>query len=83
MMCEGVMLYLMLVVVFTRIIEKWWLFLLLGWGEIMLYRIICYSVLLTLLQFDFLPGIPVIFVVIGVGAVLDEYGVRDSEGKLL
>ena len=33
MMCEGVMLYLMLVVVFSKLTEKWWFFLLIGWGE--------------------------------------------------
>ena len=33
MMCEGVMLYLMLVVVFSKISKKWWFFLLLGWGQ--------------------------------------------------
>ena len=32
MMCEGVMLYLMLVVVFSRLSRKWWFFMLLGWG---------------------------------------------------
>ena len=33
MMCEGVMLYLMLVVVFSTLKDKWWFFLLLGWGK--------------------------------------------------
>ena len=32
MLCEGVMLYLMLVVVFSKLSKKWWFFLLLGWG---------------------------------------------------
>ncbi|CAI8057684.1 Adhesion G protein-coupled receptor L3, partial [Geodia barretti] len=31
MMCEGIMLYLMLVVVFSTLSKKWWFFLLLGW----------------------------------------------------
>ena len=34
MLCEGIMLYLMLVVVFSKFSQKWWCFLLLGWGEI-------------------------------------------------
>ena len=34
MLCEGIMLYLMLVMVFSRLSKKWWLFLLLGWGKI-------------------------------------------------
>jgi len=33
MLCEGIMLYLMLVVVFSKLSKKWWLFLLLGYGE--------------------------------------------------
>ena len=33
MMCEGVMLYLMLVVVFSTLKDKWWFFFLLGWGK--------------------------------------------------
>ena len=33
MLCEGVMLYLMLVVVFSKLSKKWWFFLILGWGE--------------------------------------------------
>ncbi len=33
MLCEGIMLYLMLVVVFSKLSEKWWFFLLLGYGE--------------------------------------------------
>ena len=34
MLCEGIMLYLMLVVVFSRLSKKWWFFLLLGWGKL-------------------------------------------------
>ena len=33
MMCEGIMLNRMLVVDFSKLSKKWWLFLLLGWGE--------------------------------------------------
>jgi len=33
MLCEGVMLYLMLVVVFSKLSKKWWFFLLLGWSK--------------------------------------------------
>ena len=36
MLCEGVMLYLMLVVVFSRLSKKWWFFLLLGWRKCVL-----------------------------------------------
>ena len=34
MLCEGIMLYLMLVVVFSELTKKWWIFFLLGWGEL-------------------------------------------------
>ncbi len=33
MLCEGIMLYLMLVVVFNRISKKWWIFFIIGWGN--------------------------------------------------
>ena len=33
MLCEGIMLYLMLVVVFSRLSKKWWFFLIIGWGK--------------------------------------------------
>ncbi len=33
MLCEGIMLYLMLVVVFNRISKKWWIFFIIGWGK--------------------------------------------------
>jgi hypothetical protein len=57
MLCEGVMLYLMLVKVFSTLKDKWWFFLLLGWG------------------------IPLPFVIIGLGALHEEYGVKDITGK--
>ena len=34
MLCEGIMLFLMLVIVFSSLSKKWWLFLLLGWGKL-------------------------------------------------
>jgi latrophilin 3 len=33
MLCESVMLYLLLVVVFSKLSKRWWFFLLLGWGK--------------------------------------------------
>ena len=33
MMCEGIMLYLMLIVVFSKLSNKWWFFLILGYCE--------------------------------------------------
>ena len=34
MLCEGILLYLLLVVVFSRLSRRWWLFILIGYGEI-------------------------------------------------
>jgi len=33
MLCEGIMLYLKLVVVFNGLSKKWWFFLILGWSK--------------------------------------------------
>jgi len=33
MLCEGIMAYLLLVVVFSGLSKKWWFFLILGWSE--------------------------------------------------
>jgi len=33
MLCEGIMAYLLLVVVFSGLSKKWWFFLILGWGS--------------------------------------------------
>ena len=54
MMCEGVMLYLMLIVVFSRVSKKWWFFLILGYCEFAVvssvreFRV-CYHILQALL----------------------------------
>ena len=34
MLCEGIMLYLMLVLVFSKLSKKWWMFLIIGYGEL-------------------------------------------------
>ena len=39
MLCEGIMLYLMLVVVFSKLSKRWWFFLLLGWGEVLVLHL--------------------------------------------
>ena len=49
MLCEGIMLYLMLVVVFSRLSKKWWLFLLIGYC--MLIRVVNTCNLLLELHF--------------------------------
>ena len=90
------MLYLMLVVVFSTLSKKWWFFLLLGWG--MANHLLVYSVhqndnrlptvhhslgATNVFQYHTpFTGIPLGFVVIGLGAVHDEYGVRDSQDNL-
>ena len=37
MLCEGIMLYLMLVLVFSKISRKWWIFLIIGYGGFLNY----------------------------------------------
>ena len=37
MLCEGIMLYLMLVLVFSEISKKWWIFFIIGWGKLNIY----------------------------------------------
>ena len=34
MLCEGIMLYLMIVVVFSKMIKRWWLYLIFAWGQL-------------------------------------------------
>ena len=36
------MLYLMLVVVFSKLSKKWWFFLILGWGEGYIIKDVCF-----------------------------------------
>ena len=66
------MLYLMLVKVFSTLKNNWWFFLLLGWGIATYHSIFKLIVLLA--------GVPLPFVVIGLGALHDEYGVKDNSG---
>lgn len=33
MLCEGIMIYLMLVIVFSDVAKKWWIFFIIGWGR--------------------------------------------------
>ena len=71
------MLYLMLVKVFSTLKNKWWFFLLLGWGKIInLWRSI-----ITTSNSSIWVGIPLPFVAIGLGAFHEEYGVKDITGK--
>ena len=66
------MLYLMLVKVFSTLKEKWWFFLLLGWGKLLL---------ITSWIIGTNTGIPLPFVIIGLGAFHEQYGVKDITGK--
>ena len=43
MMCEGVMMYLMLVVVFSTLKKKWWFLFLLGWGKYLCLVVHCHN----------------------------------------
>ena len=69
------MLYLMLVKVFSTLKNKWWLFPLFGWGKITkLWRSINHNNMLILMM----AGIPLPLVAIGLGALHEEYGVKDD-----
>ena len=74
MLCEGIMLYLMLVVVFSTISKKWWLFLLLGWGEVLHNA---RNLPLVMRDFSFFSVPPVFIVAISVGIIHDQYGSAD------
>ena len=102
MMCEGVMLYLMLVAVFSTLSKKWWLYLLIGWGmaksTCFVFCLVCsvdYHIhwdtslhfVCCLLNatnscYHHTAGIPLCFVVVGLGVIRDDYGVRGSQGHL-
>ena len=69
------MLYLMLVVVFSSLAKKWWLFLIVGWGTALANDIggtviIILSVVVT--------GLPIVPVAVSVGIFHQSYG---SENK--
>ncbi len=50
MLCEGIYLFLILVVVFSTLPKKWWLFLLIGWGKAYIaMHISSISILITIL----------------------------------
>ena len=67
MLCESVMLYLLLVVVFSKLSKRWWFFLLLGWGKQTLHW--CYKTH-TLFK---LVGPPLLIFAITYGAFRDRY----------
>ena len=72
------MLYLMLVLVFSKISRKWWIFLIIGYGgflkNYLLWHVRMYNVP---------AGLPLIPLVVTLGARYDQYGVRDSNDQLL
>ena len=77
MMCEGIMLFLLLVVVFTSIGKRWYLFLIIGWG-VYIVLILPYAYnLLTIISYI---GVPIIPVAISSGLIYKQYG---SPGRQL
>jgi hypothetical protein len=77
MLCEGIMLYLMLVLVFSKVSKKWWIFLIIGYGEFLNDSLACCR------MYNVPAGLPLIPLVVTLGARYDQYGVRDSNGQLL
>ena len=71
------MLYLMLVVVFSTLKDKWWFFFLLGWGEYYLFY-------LTYLHNSHSPTVvpALVFVVIGLAVRSEYYVVRSKNDNM-
>ena len=82
MLCEGVLLYLLLRVVFSEMAKMWWPFLLIGYGKYWTTHTYLLNDKLSLL---FPPKLvtPLPIVIITVGARHEYYGVRDECGGLL
>ena len=78
MLCEGIMLYLLLVVVFSAMSKKWWLFLLIG------YREFVYSDMMYHRHYppSYFVVTPLPIVVVSVSSRHSYYGVRNDEGHL-
>ena len=79
MLCEGILLYLLLRVVFSEMSKKWWPFLLIGYCKWLIENDNFVKILIT----NIFAVTPVPIVVITVGARYKYYGVRDSCGNLL
>ena len=81
------MLYLMLVVVFSKLARMWWFFLLLGYCKQkntlfdIKERNTSYEVTDIYPPISF-EGPPLFFVVVGLGARHDYYGVKGDDGEL-
>ena len=71
------MLYLMLVVIFSKLTNKWWFFLLLGYGKCFNNHVSTHSQVS-----HYTVGIPLFFVIVGLAARHDYYGVRGNNGEL-
>ena len=74
MLCEGIMLYLMLVVVFSSLAKKWWFFMLMGWGELK-FQTHSYNLHSVFLCFPI--GLPTVPVVVGVAIMPGKYGTEN------
>ena len=72
------MLYLKLVRVFTKPDNKWWLFLLFGWGKVIKLD---WGLCELNENLSLMAGIPLPLVAIGLGALHEEYGVKDITGN--
>ena len=62
------MLYLMLVLVFSKLSKKWWFFILVGWGkQFQNVSILCTALVMII-------GLPVIVVAVAAGLQYENYG---------
>ena len=88
------MIYLLLVVVFSKIFKQWWPFLLIGWGTLECDIDITYEDLVISMILKFtdsisnlytvyaivlsLLGLPLIIVAIAAGVAHEQYGVKNQ-----
>ena len=79
MLCEGIMLFLLLVVVFSTMAKKWWGFLIMGWGMLSRWHV----ALLHYAPYTALLGLPLPVVIVSVAVRHSQYGIRDSNGNLI
>ena len=95
MLCEGIMLYLMLVVVFSRLSRKWWFFFILGWGKYTISsQLWTLDTIYNILHMPYIHvstmhtctlyflATPLLPVVIGLAAGHNGYGVTNEQGDL-
>ena len=82
------MLYLMLIVVFSKLSKKWWFFLILGWGQCYVYQMpliftASFGLCMQSISYCCYNLVPALVpVVVGLAARHMDYGVENENGEL-